>query len=203
MCRKGWEKKKNGAMLVDENLCQDAVQLYIDWLYTGHLHMQKKSSEAEDDLYVHLLSAWKVSSVLKDRNFRYAIIANCVSLMKDNNNTGFWVDSIEYAFVCENINSMRKFILDSFVTTTNGRVFGMWEADFPDPFVRALCVYMMRSKKRKKTFGALLAKYTDGRYVFEGQEEGKCISTDDEEESDTDDTDSEDEFDEDIEMSDY
>jgi hypothetical protein len=76
MCRKFWKLNPEELVSVDQHLDQDAVQAYVDWLYTGRVYDYDDINQNETEFPFMLLKAWKVSDALGDHSFRKAIIAN-------------------------------------------------------------------------------------------------------------------------------
>jgi hypothetical protein len=46
MCRKSWKQKAEDLIALDEDLDPEAIQLYIDWLYSGTLQIDETISRA-------------------------------------------------------------------------------------------------------------------------------------------------------------
>jgi hypothetical protein len=66
MCRKAWKVDGQESVALDHDLDTDAVQLYLDWLYTGKPQFEDSIDRATDNFNIHLLKAFAVSDVMKD-----------------------------------------------------------------------------------------------------------------------------------------
>lgn len=197
MCRHIWKTRSGDSIEVEEDLYPDAVQIYIDWLYSGQIRITTEKEDADkdededgnededededEDCYVNILRAWKVSSILEDDEFRYALIAKYFSMVEDDDSRRFWAISIAYAFEEENIDSMREFIIDVFRTYTSDDWEPDWTDSFPAKFLSGLVATLMKSEKNRETHKELLSRHTENRFVFKdddflNEDEGVPIS---------------------------
>jgi hypothetical protein len=69
MCRRRWRQKSENAIELAHDLDTDAVQVYLDWLYTGELRIDEDIKRDSEDYNVCLLKAWSVSDATKDTKF--------------------------------------------------------------------------------------------------------------------------------------
>ncbi|CAO2656147.1 Nn.00g049500.m01.CDS01 [Neocucurbitaria sp. VM-36] len=174
-CRKAWKQKTDDVILVDEDLDRDAVQLYIDWLYSGKLHIYADMDRADEEFDVQLLKAWVVSSKLIDFAFRYAIIAKYVATVESEARDGFWIVAAKFAFEEKDISSMKQFVVDAFLMRVDNNRFENNASDFPTTFVHAICgtlLHLMKigmgSHESHKDF---LVRYTQGHYKLGDSED--------------------------------
>ncbi|KAF1843705.1 uncharacterized protein K460DRAFT_342150 [Cucurbitaria berberidis CBS 394.84] len=181
MCRKNWKNKTEDPIIVENDLDRDAVQIYIDWLYTGTLHIDENINRGKDDFNLVLLKAWKVATILKDWNFMYAIIAEYIGTMEDGSNAGFWVSSTKYAFEDENIKSMQIFVIDAFLVYMRDDWFETWASKFPPTFTHAVCGTVLGAIVEKESSKDLLARHTHEQYELE--EHSNAGETNDEDEA--------------------
>lgn len=104
---------------IEQQLDAHAVQVYLDWLYSGTVHIDTSVSRTNDDFNVVLLQCWGVSTAMEDEAFYDALIEEYF------NDAGahFWAKSIDYTFVAGKASdAMRDFFMDIFLT----RVFDDW-----------------------------------------------------------------------------
>ncbi|KAH7085333.1 hypothetical protein BKA63DRAFT_559969 [Paraphoma chrysanthemicola] len=172
LCRRIWREDREDLIVLDEPLDSDAVQLYIDWLYTGCLQYQESSIESDEDFNLMLLKAWTVSVILKDTKFRYALIAEYVHAVVNESHPGFWLASVKYAFEENSSPSMRSFVADAFLANMEPDWFHNESHEFPTSFTHYLCRSILQSLKDKVKDGELLQAHTNGEYELEENDDG-------------------------------
>jgi hypothetical protein len=95
MCRATW---KNEPLLkylsIDTALDASAVQVYLDYLYSGDLHISPTISRKCDPFNVTLLKCWAVAAAVSDAAFKHAVIRTFFTEAKAR----FWSDSVKWAF---------------------------------------------------------------------------------------------------------
>ncbi|KAJ4365598.1 hypothetical protein N0V83_008218 [Neocucurbitaria cava] len=193
MCRSYWKQRTDGVVLIHEELDRNAVQLYIDWLYSGKLQVDEKFNRSSDEYNVQLLKGWTVSSTFKDVTFTYAIIAEYLSWeVKYSPSPYFGPDAAKYAFEDQDIGSMKRFVVDAFLVDIEDGWSESNATGFPPAFVRAVCVAAVRSMKKNrnnKDYSDLLSTYTDEHYMLaetgDDEYEYEYEDTDTDTESDT------------------
>lgn len=156
------------------NLDVDAVQIYLNWLYSGNLHIDDAIDRDDDRFNTLLLKAWTVALAFNDYNFKYAIIAEFVSSVEDGKNSGFKSDSVRYAFEeCSN-HFMQYFVVGNILITITPKWFQDHASEYPTSFTHALCETALRLLEQRPTRTELLEEYTYGAYTMkeeDGQEE--------------------------------
>jgi hypothetical protein len=147
MCRKPWKTDAEALITLEKDLDPDAVQLYLDWLYTGQLQISQAIDRGSHEFDLHLLKAWIVSEVIDDSVFRQAIIVEHLTVT-DEGFEGFGLHAIEFAFKDDTSHYMRAFVVDSFHVYADQEHFGDLLYDYPDNFVRELCLVAMQSNQQ-------------------------------------------------------
>lgn len=164
LCRKFWKQKSEDLITLDKELDTYAVQLYLDWLYTKRLLFPEDVVHQDEDFIIFLLKAWTVSDAIDDANFRYALIAEYISLVENEEYTPIWIDSIEYAFSDQSSANMKAFVTDAFLADIDPDWFDESSEDFPTAFTHALCRLILKSMQNNPTSQDLLKNHTDGEY---------------------------------------
>ncbi|KAH5733575.1 hypothetical protein HBI17_206500 [Parastagonospora nodorum] len=151
MCRKPWVMGAEDLITLDSELDPDAVQIYLDWLYTGQLHISEAITRESDEFNIQLLKAWIVSEAFGDRNFRKDIIVQHYAAIDEDDNWGFRLDAIEFAFEDDDHDYMQSFVVDSVHAHAD------WDAidddidNYPHEFVRKLCLAGIQFKQNQGT----------------------------------------------------
>jgi hypothetical protein len=168
MCRKIWKVDGQESVALDHDLDTDAVQLYLDWLYTGKLQFEESMDRATDNFNIHLLKAFAVSDVMQDNTFKHFIIAEFFTGVESKVNKGFWTKSVRYAFGSAGTDSLREFVVDACLSDFRPSWFTTYRLSFPAAFLNALLAAALEALKAiKPTPRELLRKYTKGEYKIE------------------------------------
>ncbi|KAF1928939.1 uncharacterized protein M421DRAFT_92059 [Didymella exigua CBS 183.55] len=161
MCCGAWANKSLSdleRLRIDQELDGQAVQSYLDWLYSRTVRIDVSISRTGDAFNLALLRCWKVSSAVQDTTFRDAIIATFFTEAK----THFWNESIEFAFGDKEklAADMRNFVVEVFMTRMESGWFEGQSDEWPKAFVKALADKSLeRALANKKDFEDLKAMY--------------------------------------------
>ncbi|KAF1920648.1 hypothetical protein BDU57DRAFT_561827 [Ampelomyces quisqualis] len=147
MCRAPW---KNEPLLkhlnLHENLDADAVQIYIDWMYSSAIRVPSSITRNTDAFNVMLMKCWAVASAVQDMAFRNAVIYAFFTVAEAR----FWGSTVHWAFVEGNANAeIKDFVMEIFMNFTNPGWFKRHGAKWPGVFVRSLADRILGSGKRK------------------------------------------------------
>jgi hypothetical protein len=174
ICRGCWiyDPEQTVLEVLPEDLDRDAIQSYVDWLYTGKLYVRELFREGTS-YNLQLLKAWTVSVRFEDDNFRYAIIAEYLSSVEQGENEGFTLTCIKYAFEKHNIDSMRDFVVDAWLMDKDlGHIKRNFQ-HFPVGFIQRLCLAaLLRLKRGYIRRDELLKKHTNGEYEYKENTDG-------------------------------
>ena len=144
---------------IEQELDGQAVQVYLDWLYSGTLHIDASVSRTEDYFNVVLLQCWEVSDAMDDEGFRDAVIQEFFNEAEAH----FWARSIDYAFVDgKGSDAMRDFVMDIFLTQVSYDWFKTEGRKWPKTFVQKLADHCMKkalSGERIKSYEEIEAVY--------------------------------------------
>lgn len=83
MCREAWEDHTTLDLASNTDLGPKAMQLYMDWLYSGGVHINQEIALESDDFNVLHLKAWVVSHAVGDTTFQTAIGKMPISNMQE------------------------------------------------------------------------------------------------------------------------
>ncbi|KAG9192686.1 hypothetical protein G6011_11420 [Alternaria panax] len=162
MCRTPWNVN------VEEVSNQDAVQTYVDWLYTGKA-FQDDIDRANEGFFMTLLKAWKVSDAVGDDDFRKDIIAKYFKSMSQHGDRVLPLACVKYAYEDVHIPGMRMFIVEASIESWDVVGVASGVDEYPQGFTKDLCVHAMakawewRGTKRDD----VLREYTGGDYFLE------------------------------------
>jgi hypothetical protein len=133
---------------LEQSLDTKAIQVYIDWLYTGELRIDEDIERDSDDYNVCHLGAWSVSDAVKDPKFTNAISTEHFRLIRRNGNAGFGLNSVNYAFGKEKTAEMSSFVVHVYYLNTDPDYVFTNSSWFPDNFVRDLCVMVLYARDK-------------------------------------------------------
>jgi hypothetical protein len=136
MCRADW---KNEPLLksldIKEELDAESVQIYLDWLYSGHLQIPASIDRKTDAFNVAVLKCWAVANAMQDETFKSMV----VKMWFEEAEAQFWKDSVEWAFVEGNGDEeIKGFVVEVFMCFMETGWFVKEGKSWPDAFVRAL-----------------------------------------------------------------
>ncbi|KAJ4341691.1 hypothetical protein N0V87_001706 [Didymella glomerata] len=161
-CRGNWTDRSRPDIerfRIEQELDGQAVQVYLDWLYSSTLHIDASVSRTEDDFNVVLLQCWEVSEAMDDEGFRDAVIQEFFNEAEAH----FWARSIDYAFVDgKGSDAMRDFVMDIFLTRVSYDWFKTEGRKWPKTFVQKLADHCMKkalSGERIKSYEEIEAVY--------------------------------------------
>lgn len=147
MCRAPW---KNEPLLkhlnVDESLDAEAVQIYLNWMYSSTIRIPATFSPNSDAFNIMLLKCWMVALAVQDTAFRNAVIYTYFT----EAGAIFGGRSVAWAFVQDNANmEIKDFVMEVFMTSVKPGWFKMNGGKWPDVFVRSLADRILEGGKRK------------------------------------------------------
>jgi hypothetical protein len=150
MCRAPW---KNEPLLkslsIEEALDVQAVQGYLDCLYSGTLHIAASISRKSDLFNVALLKCWAVASAVDDECFKNDV----VEMFLRDAEARFWSDSIHWAFVEGRANEeIKGFVVEVFMAYMKPGWFGEQGGMWPEKFVRVLADKALEGMVGRKRF---------------------------------------------------
>jgi hypothetical protein len=150
MCRATWLTDPSLSQLdIKSELDPEAIQVYLDWLYTSNLRIDETIPKTDDAFNLHLLKLWAVAAVVQDEAFKAIAIATFF----DEAKARFWTDSVEWAFVDrKGNNEIREFILDITLAYIEPGWFKKEGSRWPEAFVRELADAAMVRWTQRKSF---------------------------------------------------
>jgi hypothetical protein len=147
MCRADWKNEpllKNVSL--EEQLDAEAVQMYLDWLYSGNLHIPSKISRRTDAFNLMLLKCWAVASAVDDEFFECTVM----SIFFQGAKAQFWDESVHWAFVDGGANEeIKEFIIEVYMAHMTKDWFSKKGAKWPSEFVMALADRAFEGAKKK------------------------------------------------------
>lgn len=113
MCRREWTKESMTTLEVpsQDDIEPEVLQTYVDWLYTGTIHMNPAIVPESDDANVFLLKALALAYSLDDSVFRSTVKAHLTTAFESKVNTGFRSASIEFVCHPEIPDRLRHYVL--------------------------------------------------------------------------------------------
>lgn len=111
------------------------MQVYLDWLYSGTIHIPTTVSWYLDSSNLVMLKCWEVSTALEDTTFKNAVIYTYLTKKK----AMFRVASREFVFGEEKrCHEMEDFVVDVFMARLKPGWFERESDKWPKRFVRVL-----------------------------------------------------------------
>lgn len=131
-CRAAWKTRNPSTVALPSktDLKSEAVQLYIDWLYSDTFRVNLDIAPDSDNYNVCLLEAWTVASAAQDTDCERAIMAHLMSQFNGLKNFGLGLASINYTFdTAWHKSAMRNFIRET--TFAQGMTVSVMKAKGP------------------------------------------------------------------------
>jgi hypothetical protein len=167
MCRKTWKTDLKNVITLDEKLDQEGMQIYVNWLYSGNLHIYK--ADLSDQAYnLLLLKGLAVSEALGNDKFKHAIIAEYVSSIESEGNLGFDLECFEYAYYEHSDWPMRCFMVDAFLVDPDLDNIGEIAQEYPTQFMQDLCIAAVKLLKAGMKKNDLLKNHANGEFELQG-----------------------------------
>ncbi|KAL5120335.1 hypothetical protein ACEQ8H_001625 [Pleosporales sp. CAS-2024a] len=148
MCRAAWKNEP-----IFKNLClnykvdAEAVQRYLDWLYSGILYVPLSISRRTDAFNLTLLKCWAVASAVDDETFKAVVVGTFFTEAMSQ----FWIDSVRWAFVDRLANKeIKEFMLDVFMAHNEQGWFKAHAEKWPKEFVTELADRALEACTRKR-----------------------------------------------------
>jgi len=88
----------------------EVLQTYIDWLYTGTIHINPAIAPESDDANVFVLKALALAYSLDDSVFRSTVKAHLTTAIESKANAGFRRYSIEFVCRPNTPRRVRKYV---------------------------------------------------------------------------------------------
>jgi hypothetical protein len=184
MCRAPW---KNEPLLkslhIPESLDAQAVQGYLDWLYSGTLRVAPGISRKSDSFNVALLKCWAVAGAVQDECFRNVVVGAFFGEARAR----FWSDSVHWTFVEGGANEeIKGFVVEVFMAYMKPGWFGEQGNRWPEEFVRVLADKALEGMVGRKGYPDVKRKWlrnlrdADGEVEEEGSRWLDKGKTDDE-----------------------
>jgi hypothetical protein len=150
MCRATW---KNEPLLkhltLDDDLDAQAVQMYLDWLYSTDLRVPSSVSRDSDAFNVALLECWAVAGAVDDHAFKTVVIKTYFT----EAGVQFWDESINWAFEDGYGNEeICRFVIDVFMTYMEPGWFRDESKGWPDGFVREVAERAWEGCRTRKSY---------------------------------------------------
>jgi hypothetical protein len=134
MCRAPWKNEPLlKSLTVTDTLDAEAVQIYLNWLYSSTLHIPASISRKSDAFNVVILKCWAVAIAMDDILFRNNVLC---TFFRDAE-AQFWRDSVEWVFVQGNGNAeIKDFVVEAFMAFMKLGWFSKEAMLWPEVFVR-------------------------------------------------------------------
>jgi len=151
MCRATWKVEplllKN--LVIDHALDAEAVQIYLDWLYSSNLRISDNIPRASDEFNLKLLKCWAVACALEDITFRNVI----VTAFFVEGEACFYKESIKWAFTEGHVDEdIKEFVIEVFMSFMQPGWFSRESASWPDVFVKAVADRAFEDMRGKRDF---------------------------------------------------
>ncbi|KAF3049991.1 hypothetical protein E8E11_008249 [Didymella keratinophila] len=183
MCRGRWTDRSRPDiehLKIKQELDGQAVQVYLDWLYSGTVRIDDSIPRTNDDFNVVLLQCWEVSDAMGDETFREAVIQEFFGEAEAH----FWAKSIDYAFVDgKGSEATRDFVMDVFLTGVPNDWFKTESEKWPKTFAQKLadhCLKKALSGEKIKTYEEIETMYMKSQADEDKEEVMDVVSADDE-----------------------
>ncbi|KAF2827381.1 hypothetical protein CC86DRAFT_393528 [Ophiobolus disseminans] len=174
MCRAHWKLEplllKN--LIIDAVLDAEAIQIYLDWLYSSNVRISDNIDRASDDFNVKLLKCWAVAEAVEDVSFRDAIVTTF--FVESGSNLG--KESIKWAFTDGyGGEEIEDFIIQVFMSSMKPGWFRKESAAWPDLFVRKLADRAFAEMDEKRSYVKIREEWME--YVEKKEEEEAQVET--------------------------
>ena len=117
-----------------------------------------------------------MSDALADTRFTGAIVAEFLNSIKTAQNSGLGADCIAFAYGDNGTRKMRLFVVDLFMTNVCPADFAENVIAYPAEFKEDLCIAALGLLRDRPTHKDLLARYTDGEYELQDDEDENTIT---------------------------
>jgi hypothetical protein len=164
MCRNDWHQASEELVTLEESLDPDAVQMSLDWLYTGRLQFPKNAQCFRHDHAITIFKAWTVSDVMQDAAFRHDLVADIMSKTL----TEFPANAMEYIFVTKSSRTMRRFFVDLMLASHEPDHLVAKIPDLPTALTQAICRSLFKSAGTTPTRKDVVDTHTCRTYLFQG-----------------------------------
>ena len=151
MCRAIWLTDPSLSQLeIKSELDPEAIQLYLDYLYTSTLRIDESVNRAVDAFNLRLLKLWAVANAVRDDDFKALV----VTTFFDEAKARFWTDSVKWAFVDRKCDKeIRDFVIDITLAYIEKGWFTREAKHWPEVFVMELADAAMVRWGKRKSFG--------------------------------------------------
>ncbi|KAJ4987315.1 SWIM zinc finger protein [Stagonosporopsis vannaccii] len=179
MCKAMWSKEPPlSYIVIDQELDGNAMQVYLDWLYSGEVRIDAPINRETDTFSLLMLKCWELSTAFEDDMFWYAIIR----IFFAETEARFRSRSIKFAFEDRNDSEMRRFVVEVVATRLDVEWFKKKSGKWPKAFVQELADYcleqMISGTERPDVEGieAALLEGLEGLGETDAEDEGELAS---------------------------
>jgi hypothetical protein len=152
MCRATWKNEplvKNLNLNNNNKLDAEAVQTYLDWLYSVELRIPTHICRKTDTFNTVLLKCWAVAEAVGDDAFKSVVITTFFNEAKAR----LWSESIKWAFVDDHASEdIRSFVIEVFLAFMKPGWFKKEGRKWPNSFVSELADKILERCKGKKSY---------------------------------------------------
>jgi hypothetical protein len=150
MCRATWKNEAQfNSLTLDSTLDAEAVQIYLDWLYTSSVRTPSTLSPSSDGFNLLLLKCWAVANVVEDITFRNDVVTTFFTKAV----TQPWKQSVKWAFTeGYATDEIKDFVVDVFIAHMEPGWFREESASWPDVFVREVAERVFEGMGSKREY---------------------------------------------------
>jgi hypothetical protein len=136
MCRADWKiEPLIKSLALNDKLDAEAVQRYLDWLYSGNLQIPAMISRKTEVFNLALLKCWAVAITMEDDCFKNVVVRTFLGEVTAQ----FWFESVRWAFANGGAkDEIKEFIIDVFMSDMEAGWFSKDGHNWPMEFVMAL-----------------------------------------------------------------
>lgn len=136
MCRADWKTEPLiKSLALNDELDAEAVQRYLDWLYSAILHIPATVSRKTEVFNLALLKCWAVAITMEDDCFKHVVVRTFFGEVTAQ----FWFESVRWAFANGGAkDEIKEFIIDVFMSDIEAGWFSKDGHNWPLEFVMVL-----------------------------------------------------------------
>ncbi|KAH5589137.1 hypothetical protein HBI45_223650 [Parastagonospora nodorum] len=136
MCRADWKTEPLiKSLALNDKLDAEAVQRYLDWLYSGLLHIPATMSRKTEVFNLALIKCWAVAITMEDKCFKNVVVRTFFSEVTAQ----FWFESVRWAFANGGAkDEIKEFVIDVFMSDMEAGWFSKDGHNWPTEFVMVL-----------------------------------------------------------------
>jgi len=147
MCRADWKTEPLiKSLSLNDKLNAEAVQRYLDWLYSGILQIPATVSRKTEVFNLALLKCWAVAITMEDDCFKHVVVRTFFGEVTAQ----FWFESVRWAFSNDGAKEeIKEFIIDVFMSDIEAGWFTKDGHNWPMEFVMVLADRALDGVARK------------------------------------------------------